>query len=246
MPPLSVGVPAGSSPSSRCCTRTAAGKHEYTSASRSSCSGWPRWPAARRPSTPMAGHASSRRRAVSVTDCRGVQRHLGEQPALGRDAGPACLLGRADQERGRLVHGPLAGVPLVVREGERPIVRSRRRDVRLGHAVAGMRPRGSRLPPRCSAPRALPSHRSAFAADKPRAPPSAFSIERVLLHGRPHHAGGLFHRGHEVRRPRQHLVGRSRPPRPRRRRRRAPRPAPRIRRRRRWRPFRTPPAPARG
>ena len=28
MPPVTVGVPSGSRPSSRCCTRTAAGKHE--------------------------------------------------------------------------------------------------------------------------------------------------------------------------------------------------------------------------
>ena len=67
MPPVRVGVPAGSRPSSRCWTRTAAGKHEYTSARRISRSGRPRWRAAARPSTPMAGQASRWRRAVRVT-----------------------------------------------------------------------------------------------------------------------------------------------------------------------------------
>ncbi len=93
MPPLSVGVPAGSRPSSRCCTRTAEGKHEYTSVRPTSLSGRPMWRAAARPSTPMAGHSSSRRRAVRVTaaeECSATwgksQRSAGTPAALARSA----------------------------------------------------------------------------------------------------------------------------------------------------------------
>ena len=69
----------------------------------------------------MAGHAcgsSLRRRETAWLD---------STPASGnthRSAGtpaPAGRLGRAQDERGGLVDGPLGGVPLVVREGQRPV-----------------------------------------------------------------------------------------------------------------------------
>ena len=63
--------------------------------------------------------ASRRRRAVSVTALRAVQRHVGEEPAVRRDAGLDGPLGRADQQGRGLVDGPLAGVPAVVGVGER-------------------------------------------------------------------------------------------------------------------------------
>ena len=194
----------------------------------------------------MAGHASSRRRAVSVTACRRMQRDMGEEPAIGRDAGRPRPLGRADQQRRGLVDGPLAGVPPVVGVGERPVVRSGGGDVRRvawlregglgvvhGHRVEARPERGD------VGALAVRRERAAAAA-------SAFSMSAYCCTRRPDHAGGDLDRGHEVRRPREHLVGRRGPPRRRRRRRRGPTPAPRHRRPRRSRRVRPPQPPARG
>ena len=106
------GCPTGSRPSSRCCTRTAAGKHEYTSASVRSRRGTPigaSAAASRAPPSPATRR--SRRRAVRVTareQCRatcGKSQRSGGTPAS--PARPAEQIRRADG----LVDRPLAGVP---------------------------------------------------------------------------------------------------------------------------------------
>ena len=131
-----------------------------------------------------------------------------KQPVLGGHACLTCPFRGADEERGRLVHGPLAGVPLVVGKGERAVVRSGRGNLRRvavvgerGLGIAGRhgvvaRPQRSHLV-------ALP-----VAAERPRAARQRVLDQRVLLDRRPHHTGRQFHWCHEFGWARQHLVGR--------------------------------------
>ncbi len=148
--------------------------------------------------------------------------------------------GRADQESRRLVDGPLAGVPPVVGEGQRSVVRARRGDGRPRRGVGGRRPRG------CARATALKRAHSAAIS-------SRSAVRRQVLGGgqRVLHERVLLHRReHDPRRrpppgPRSRAGGsgprRVAPaPRPRRRPRRGPRPAPPRRRRRRRRSGRPP------
>ena len=138
---------------------------------------------------------------------RRMQRDMREDPALGRHAGLPRPFGRADQQRRRLVDGPLAGVPPVVGVGQWAVVRPRRGDVRR---VAAQRERrrgvvaGHRVEP---GPERSDLLALAFRREMQRRGEGVLN-ERVLLHGRPDHAGRDLHGGHEIRRPRQDLVGR--------------------------------------
>ena len=55
----------------------------------------------------------------------GLQAHPGEDPAVGGHPGATGGVDRAQDQRRRLVDRPLRGVPLVVRERQRPVVRRR-------------------------------------------------------------------------------------------------------------------------
>ena len=207
IPPLSVGVPAGSRPSSRCCTRTAAGKQEYTSASRRSCRGRPRWTAAARPSTPMAGHASSCRRAVSVTASEECSATWGNsQFSAGTPAWRARWLSRRGA---RMPGSPSTGWSATCCRDRRAggcavqAWRSPPQSRGWGNAASG-------LPAATALKRAHSAATSsrACAAERPSAARQCVLNQRVLLDGRPYHPGRLFHGRHEVGRARQHLVGR--------------------------------------
>ncbi len=159
-----------------------------------------------RPSTAIAGPGPEVAPGREGHSLGGVQRHVGEEPAIGRDAGRTRPLGRADQESRRLVDGPLAGVPPVVGEGQRSVVRARRGD---SGPVAGLGEGGLGV-----------ARRHRVEARPQRGDLVALAVrrqvvrggqrvlnERVLLHRREHDPRRELHGGHEVGRAGQDLVG---------------------------------------
>ena len=168
---------------------------------------------------------------------RTMQGDVREEPAVGGDPRRGGAFGRADQQRRRLVDGPLAGVPDVVGEGEGTVARPGGGDVgrsaRLGEGGIGIR-LGGRV-------EAGPQAGDLVALGLGAQPLGG--AERVLNHGvlldrGQDDAGGDLDRCDEVGRSAEDLVGRRGPPRRSRRHRRAPTPAPRPPRRRPRRPCR--------
>ena len=138
---------------------------------------------------------------------RAVEGHVREEPPVGCDACVAGPCRGADHEGRRLVHGPLAGVPLVVGVRQRPVAGAGRGDLarvpRLAERGLGVLT-GDRV-------EAGPQRRDLVALLGRRQPGRGRQRvldERVLLHRRQHDAGRPLNGGHGVGRPADDFVGR--------------------------------------
>ena len=154
----------------------------------------------------MAGQACRSRRAVSVMACEACRATWGKtQRSVGTPASRRAL-GRAEQDGGRLVDRPLAGVPPVVGIGQRPVRGVRTGDV-LGGAGSG---EGGEVVALRHGVEASPESgdvgcvRGSLLVLVGR---QGIFDEGVLLDHRPQGAGGRFDRCHEIGRAGQRDVG---------------------------------------
>ena len=207
MPPVRVGVRVGSRPSSSCCTRTAAGKHEYTSASPRSRRGRPAWCSAARPSTAIAGHAASRSPGGQRDRLRAVEGDVREEPSVRWHAGLRSTGRRADDERratgplstdwrARRCTGTRAGGCVDRAWRSRPLLRGAPKAASgLWTATALKRAHSAAISSRCSS------------GPEPARCGQRVLNEGVLLHRRQDDAGLELNRRHEVGRPLHDPVG---------------------------------------